>query len=65
MYINGTEKYQKYFDAYKTLAIDLATLLIRESKGGSEHIKPTLKHIKYLEKALDNIVKLETKMAKV
>ena len=65
MYINRTEKYQKYFDAYKTLAIDLATLLIRQNKGGFEHIKHTLKHIKYLEKAWDNTVKLETKMAKV
>ena len=60
MYVNGTEKYQKYFDAYKSLAISLAKLLIQENKGDDTELNDS-----YLNEAWEKIIKLETKIAKV
>ena len=60
MYVNGTEKYQKYFDAYKKLAISLAKLLIQENKGDDTELNDS-----YLNEAWEKIIKLETKIAKV
>ena len=60
MYVNGTETYQKYFDAYKSLAISLAKLLIQENKGDDTELNDS-----YLNEAWEKIIKLETKIAKV
>ena len=60
MYVNGTEKYQKYFDAYKSLAISLAKLLMQENKGDDTELNDS-----YLNEAWEKIIKLETKIAKV
>ena len=60
MYVNDTEKYQKYFDAYKSLTISLAKLLIQENKGDKANLNDA-----YLNEAWEKILRLETKIAKV
>ena len=59
MYINNTGQYDKYFNAYKDLTIGLAKLLIRENNGNVSA------NDSYLNLAFENMLKLETKIAKV
>ena len=59
MYVaNDTKQYQKYFDAYKSLTINLAKLLIKENKSNESSDSN-------LTAAWDQILKLETKIARV
>ena len=61
MYItNDTEQYQKYFDAYESLSVNVAKLLIRENKGNETELNDS-----YLNEAWNKILQLETKIAKV
>ena len=59
MYINNTGQYDKYFNAYKDLTVGLAKLLIRENNGNVSA------NDSYLNLAFENMLKLETKIAKV
>ena len=59
MYINNTGQYDKYFNAYKDLTIGLAKLFIRENNGNVSA------NDSYLNLAFENMLKLETKIAKV
>ena len=59
MYINNTGQYDKYFNAYKDMTIGLAKLLIRENNGNMSA------NDSYLNLAFENMLKLETKVAKV
>ena len=59
MYINNTGQYDKYFNAYKDLTIGLAKLLIRENNGNVSA------NDSYLNLGFENMLKLETKIAKV
>ena len=59
MYINNTGQYDKYFNAYKDMTIGLAKLLIRENNGNMSA------NDSYLKLAFENMLKLETKVAKV
>ena len=59
MYINNTGQYDKYFNAYKDLTVGLAKLLIRENNGNISA------NDSYLNLAFENMLKLETKIAKV
>ena len=59
MYINNTGQYDKYFNAYKDLTVGLAKLLIRENNANMSV------NVSYLNLAFDNMLKLETKIAKV
>ena len=59
MYINNTGQYDKYFNAYKDLTVGLAKLLIRENNGNLSA------NDSYLNLAFENMLKLETKIAKV
>ena len=59
MYMNNTGQYDKYFNAYKDLTVGLAKLLIRENNGNMSA------NDSYLNLAFDNMLKLETKIAKV
>ena len=59
MYINNTGQYDKYFNAYKDMTIGLAKLLIREKNGNMSA------NDSYLNLAFENMLKLETKVAKV
>ena len=58
MYINNTGQYDKYFNAYKDLTVGLAKLLIRENNGNVSA------NDSYLNLAFENMLKLETKIAK-
>ena len=61
MYItNDTKQYQKYFDAYKSLSVNIAKLLIRENNGNETELNES-----YLNEAWDKLLQLETKIAKV
>ena len=61
MYIsNDTKQYQKYFDAYKSLSVNIAKLLIRENKGNETELNDS-----YLNDAWEKLLQLETKIAKV
>ena len=61
MYItNDTKQYQKYFDAYKSLSVNIAKLLIQENKGNETKLNES-----YLNDAWDKLLQLETKIAKV
>ena len=61
MYIsNDTKQYQKYFDAYKSLSVNIAKLLIRENKGNETELNES-----YLNDAWDKLLQLETKIAMV
>ena len=59
MYINNTGQYDKYFNAYKDLTVGLAKLLIRENNANMSI------NDSYLNLAFENMLKLETKIAKV
>ena len=59
MYINNTGQYDKYFNAYKDVTVGLAKLLIRENNANMSV------NVSYLNLAFDNMLKLETKIAKV
>ena len=59
MYINNTGQYDKYFNAYKDLTVGLAKLLIRENNANMSV------NDSYLNLAFENMLKLETKIAKV
>ena len=61
MYIsNDTKQYQKYFDAYKSLSVNIAKLLIRENKGNVTELNES-----YLNDTWDKLLQLETKIAMV
>ena len=57
---NDTKQYQKYFDAYKSLSVNMAKLLIRENKGNETELNES-----YLNDAWEKLLQLETKIAKV
>ena len=59
MYINNTGQYDKYFNAYKDLTLGIAKLFIRENNGNVSA------NDSYLNLAFENMLKLETKIAKV
>ena len=61
MYItNDTKQYKKYFDAYKSLSVNIAKLLIWENKGNETELNDS-----YLNDAWEKLLQLETKIAKV
>ena len=59
MYVNRTDKYDKYFDAYKATTINIAKLMIRENQGN------TAPNDTQLNAAWENLLQIETKIAKV
>ena len=60
MYVNNTEKFSKYFNAYKDLTFGLVKLLSRENSGNSTPPTDT-----YLNNAWAKLLNIETKIAKV
>ena len=59
MYINNTDgKYDSYFAAYKTFAIDMAKLMAEENGGNGPNNTA-------LEAAWDIVLQIETKIAEV
>ena len=60
MYVNKTnDQYEKYFDAYKAMAIGIAKLMIRENNQGNAP------NDTQLNAAWETLLQIETKIAKV
>lgn len=61
MYVNKTDQYQKYFDAYKAMAIGIVKLLIRENQNNMTNPPNDMQ----INAAWEDLLKIETKIAKV